>query len=569
MIRVAVGWLLRAGAAAWLAACLGPQDPDPQLQGPGSEVVGLLGSAKYADGRPAKKVLVVARPFDYLMEESPDENEERPGASGYTDHQGMYRLELQPGRYSLEVRDNHDAGLIQVSVNSGESVHLAPPAVLRQMGGMRGTVIRPRLPAANILVQIRGLDRRTFADTGTGSFWFHDLPPGEYSLRISSPTPASGFLDVDGILVESNKVSELGGLSIEAAPEDYSAWSNSRRIFIRTGLSGASLTKGVKDFPLAVKLNSDNFPFNTVVSPTGADIRFANAAGLPLPYEIESWDLVKREATIWVRVDTVLVNDNSQFIRLYWGNPTAPDLSLGREVFDTQRGFRHVWHFNEKDRSSIRFQDATGAENTLTEFVPLVVDTIGTPLFQGVHLDHGVLASSQRVRSPKAFTVSLWFSAATDGRLLSFENSHSGNGSTQRNHHLWIGPAGDVRFSFASNLSPSGWVTLTSPESGYLGAPNAAWHHVAITGSDAGETAVYLDGGLVVRDDSLAIASEFDGYWVLGGLAESCNCENAIMNAFQGSVDEVRIEEISHSPEWIRLSYENQKPQSRMVSVEP
>ena len=68
--------------------------------------------------------------------------------------------------------------------------------------------------------------------------------------------------------------------------------------------------------------------------PDGADIRFDDAAGKPLPYEIEKWDAGAKQAALWVRTD-VKGNNATQSITLKWGNPEASTESNGAAVFPT------------------------------------------------------------------------------------------------------------------------------------------------------------------------------------------------------------------------------------------
>src|SRR5688572_14787747 len=120
----------------------------------------------------------------------------------------------------------------------------------------------------------------------------------------------------------------LAGLLLPAvASEAQAGWAHQRKITIDTTAAGANVSGDVKGFPVPVRLDASNFDFGQA-KPDGADVRFDDAAGRPLPYEIEKWDAAAKQAAIWVRTD-VKGNNASQSITLKWGNPEASSESDG------------------------------------------------------------------------------------------------------------------------------------------------------------------------------------------------------------------------------------------------
>ena len=114
-----------------------------------------------------------------------------------------------------------------------------------------------------------------------------------------------------------------GSTGVNAA-EDYSTWPQFTTITLNTTPSGANVANNVLSFPLMIRLYTQNFPdFSTSgYSPT---IRFAKLDGTHLPYQIERWDDTKDSAEIWVLLDTIKGNSNSQQIKMYWGKTGAAD----------------------------------------------------------------------------------------------------------------------------------------------------------------------------------------------------------------------------------------------------
>ncbi|MBD3393012.1 MAG: DUF2341 domain-containing protein, partial [Chitinivibrionales bacterium] len=129
------------------------------------------------------------------------------------------------------------------------------------------------------------------------------------------------------------------------------------KVIMNTSPGGADVGTAVYDFPVVVRLTSATFDF-TQAEADGSDLRFATSGGTSLPFEIERFDASAQEAEIWVKVDTVLGNNATQYIEMTWGDTDAPGGSDGGAVFDTSNGFVGVWHLSEGS-----FADATANGN--------------------------------------------------------------------------------------------------------------------------------------------------------------------------------------------------------------
>ena len=75
----------------------------------------------------------------------------------------------------------------------------------------------------------------------------------------------------------------------------------------------------VEDFPVLLRWTGQAFPFAQAQA-GGADLRFSDASGTHLAYEIETWG--EPGACVWVRVPKIVVNAR-QALRVHWGNPSA------------------------------------------------------------------------------------------------------------------------------------------------------------------------------------------------------------------------------------------------------
>jgi hypothetical protein len=111
-------------------------------------------------------------------------------------------------------------------------------------------------------------------------------------------------------------------LSFYSENENYSLWAQQEDVFLNTTAAGADVSDNITGFPVLIKLNAGNFNFSQAKS-NGEDIRFAKIDGIHLAYQIESWDAVNSNASIWVLVDTVYGNNSTQKIKMYWGKSDA------------------------------------------------------------------------------------------------------------------------------------------------------------------------------------------------------------------------------------------------------
>ncbi|MGL1888595.1 MAG: DUF2341 domain-containing protein, partial [Reichenbachiella sp.] len=136
-----------------------------------------------------------------------------------------------------------------------------------------------------------------------------------------------------------------GAATIQAVYEVYTDWTYNRTIGLNTTPTGANVTSTVTNFPVLIRLNQANFDFTQTMT-NGEDIRFAEAGGDALSYEIERWDNSNKLAEIWVKVPSITGNATTN-ITMYWGEAGSTDRSNSELTFDTGDNFAGVWHLEE------------------------------------------------------------------------------------------------------------------------------------------------------------------------------------------------------------------------------
>ena len=87
------------------------------------------------------------------------------------------------------------------------------------------------------------------------------------------------------------------------------------------------------DFQVRLDLDSTVVGENFNWSRQGADLRFFDEAGNKLPYWVEQWDEVNRQATVWVKVLSIPASGSTD-IYMYYGNSEVESESDGNAVFE-------------------------------------------------------------------------------------------------------------------------------------------------------------------------------------------------------------------------------------------
>jgi len=317
-------------------------------------------------------------------------------------------------------------------------------------------------------------------------------------------------------------------------------WLFSGSLFILTTPEGANLPSGAleRDFPLLVRLNRDVFDFRQA-RPDGADLRFSTVDGAPLKYQIEEWDPAAGTACIWVRIPLIRGNDRQE-IRMHWGQPDAPGESDGSAVFNATNGYLSVWHLTDPVKDEV---------GTL---VPKDTGTLSSPGIIGKSRrfseGEGLNAGEKITAFPTGsspHTSEVWFRAERpNATMLAW-----GNEQAQGKVVMQLASPPHIRmdcYFSDGNVRSNGTLPL------------GEWTHVAHT-YQRGESRVYvngvLDGVSVSAGSPLSIKSP--ARMDLGGWYGNYN--------FVGDLDEARISRVTRSADWLRLQYENQKPQQTLV----
>jgi biopolymer transport protein ExbB len=363
-------------------------------------------------------------------------------------------------------------------------------------------------------------------------------------LRLAAEDTGFAPVNYDTVILASGDTARI---------DPFYLWAHQAILSIDVVAAGLGPDDTVYNFPLLLRLNSGNFDFSTTKK-KGTDFRAAKDGGVPVPFEIEWWDSAGATAAIWILADTLYGSPSPLSLRLCWGNRSMKSVSHSNSVFDTAAGFAGVWHLGEsggtmqKD-ATVHQIDAVPQNMDGSNDVPGIIGR--AQRFDG-DKDSGsigipVASEALSDDSSGAATVSFWAEVtAADSIarwLISPATSRSGVAIDGNGRWVWTGLHSDATADSLSAPARTGvWTLLTAVKRG-------------------ASRYLYVDGVVVDSSNSVGGAGIGSGI-VLGAGADGSGW-------FTGIVDELRLYHTAVSPAWIRLRYETEREDQRVVSIEP
>jgi len=529
---------------------------------------GVSASIRKSDGSAAAGAIVRFRRSDYVTQ--PPSSLAKStiySADALTDAQGHFEINgIDKGAYAIEVSDPSTgpglggAVLLTCSVDISDTINLGIDT-LRPFATVKGMADTTGTSGKKLFVQVVGIEQLASVDS-TGGFIISNLPAGLFSLRViavaGSQTTVLGTDQVSAISGDTVRVTMPG-------------WSFSKRLFLNTTASGANVTGNVVNFPMVVRLTGGNFNFSQAKN-GGEDLRFTKSDGTPLPYEIKSWDSAGTTAVVWVKIDTVYGNDSSHYFIMYWGASAGP-ASNSAAVFDTASGFRGVWHLADNGANST-VKDATGRNNGVMKSDTTEINTSSvsiTGVVGGAAVFHGrdnfqwvdLGADRPFINGKQEITISLWMNADVNTYaskdLFNFSKGGVLSSSLPESRvSLALQHDTIVLKSRAMDTDSSHDVTSTQTF-----IPQTWYHVVGVIKIPKDSIYLYVNGVQWLASSAVYNATGTDA-------TNSTHCSigaNALGKDqyFNGKIDEARLENTARSPDWIKLSFENQKADDALV----
>jgi len=314
------------------------------------------------------------------------------------------------------------------------------------------------------------------------------------------------------------------------------AWTQRQKITLDTGANAAALTESAGPTTVLVRLSDSNFQFSSARD-DGSDLRFLAADGKTvLPHQIESYDNLLNEASIWVRLPEVKAGAKDS-LYVYFGNADAamPAGPKPTDVFDSDT----VLDYHFAGRAGVP-ADATANGNNAETTATTGSSLIGNGLR---------LLGNAPITIPKSATLK-WQAGQTLSISTWFKPSQ-----LQPNAVLLSRADGtsSVRLLLDQGVPSVEVASGGSPQRSPAGAPVAAasWNHLVLV-ADGKTLKLFLNGAPYTSLEAALPA--LDTPLTLGGLAT----ESSDTAAFTGELDEFSIAKAVRSAAWIKLASVNQ-----------
>lgn len=534
---------------------------NPTIAGAGSETTNsLTGTVALADGKPAVNAIVRLYPVSY----NPVKDAPLPSSmTAVTNCIGKYAFqEIDTGVYSIYVQ--------YLQENKG--------TLIQNVKSVTDTVT-----VDNATVQETGAVSVGFPDSADSSSGYVYIPGTPFFAYLNNKNKPAVLGAIPPCLISrlmyastKNTVTSVITSAVTVKPSDttvvaHYAWSFSKRLYLNTTESGASIAHTVYNFPVLIRLNKTNFDFSKLKA-DGSDLRFSTADNHFLSYEIEQWDTINGQADVWVRVDSILGNNSRQFILMYWGNPAAVNASNGAMTFDTVTGFQGVWHLSGQGNAPANDATINGYHGTPVNMTAAsATDGVigGSRSFNGT----SSYISMQNTATGKLnfsenghYSMSLWIYAET---IDSGYHALASKGHEQYYMQFKCFKNGKATWEFVEFKNSKGWEYT---EDSTPPAPGAKqWLY--LTGVRSGEyQRFYINGSKVVDSISL-MKGEYERdaseNFCIGSYGRAVTIPYSQgWSFFKGKIDEVRVSNVAYNDDWVKLCYLNQKDDSKFIIFE-
>jgi hypothetical protein len=326
----------------------------------------------------------------------------------------------------------------------------------------------------------------------------------------------------------------------------------------------AAQAETLAEFPVMVRLDGSRINYGQIQD-AGQDLRFFDADGTTLlSHEIEVWDEAGT-STVWVKVPQIDGSSTSDFIWLYYGNPTASDGQSPANVWTAS--YEAVHHFNNDpsgsppqivDSTANNHDGTTGGSMASTQLVP---GRTGEGLEFDDSDDWVEAAPDATLRGLGDLTMSAWvnFHNLPSSGWFTAVFIHGEDGEAEANNVLYsllVEDTGEVEYLHESGAGDPGNLGANNVAIIFAGSTLSAgnWYHLAVT-RDVGsrQVTLYINGSLV---DSQGYTND-----PTGGTAGRLYLGSATVNSpdqpMDGILDETRLSPVIRSADWLAAQYDS------------
>jgi hypothetical protein len=366
-------------------------------------------------------------------------------------------------------------------------------------------------------------------------------------LSSSSALPESGWsssvANLPTTLLAFALLTAPGGLS--GAPLDTSGFAYKADIRI----TGYTQAETLTNFPVLVKLgtNITGLAYGQFASSTGGDLRFASDAGDELNYEIDSWNATG-SSFVWVQVPAL--SGSGTMISAYWGRAGLTTPAYATNGATWSNGYVGVWHLNQPNavNSVSGFVGTAHGNTTATGF-------IGSAQYFSTNT-YNTYLSLGNLRATN-LTIEAWTLHANPGDY---------GGANVDDVVFW--KSGSFKWyqwnvDWNLQLDIVGTSTYSFQHSGITDLPLPSWTCEAVSyDSTTGTGRGYMSGVRRYADvKGVMLPTQNNNVCTIG-----YNSGGA--GSYYGSIDEVRLSNVTRSDNWLLACYQNQLSPGTFMSFD-
>ncbi|MCA9369102.1 DUF2341 domain-containing protein, partial [Candidatus Woesebacteria bacterium] len=338
-----------------------------------------------------------------------------------------------------------------------------------------------------------------------------------------------------------------------------SAWYSANWLYRKKMDIDSTLVDGSTDltnFPVLISLTDTDV--QAAALSNGDDIVFTSADGTTkLDHEIENYNSSTGEMQIWVRIPTLGATSDTS-IYVYYGNSGASNQESIANTWNTD--YQLVWHLNEDPTGSApQAEDSTTNTNDGTATGLTAGDLITAQIHKGISFaddnQYYTAPDDSSISGLSNLTFSLW---VYDPSWPAFDYEFIGgksNWSDNREYRFRI-DQGNIVWTLSgdgSNTSDTSPVAASS-------LAESTWHYLVGTYNATTDDQIFYINGEEVDTLTFATSGLYDGSANFA-IATSGNDGGSNVDDFSGDIDEVRVANIDHTPQWIKTEYNNQTKQ--------
>ena len=311
-----------------------------------------------------------------------------------------------------------------------------------------------------------------------------------------------------------------------------------------------------KDFPM---LFSGTYGYlattsngGAVTSSNGYDIIFAlDAAGtIPLPFEQDSYSPSSGAVNYWVQIPK-LSHVTDTVIFLFFGNSAVTtDQSNKNGTWDSN--YRGVWHLS--NGSTLTANDSTSNANNGTISGPTATAGFfdGGANFVNYNSQYIATADSSSLKPPN-LTFSFWMNrSGSQEQYAHAIQKGLGSGPPYGSYLFWLNDSGSDSSEGALGIGTTDGVNnaVTYPSGSFSGG---TWYYIVGTFNSSTRVVTAYKNGQPIGTTTAAVGTiSYDTTGLEFGRQPTFG------QYFNGILDEVRVESVTRSADWIAAEYTNQ-----------